>query len=239
MQRSVFLFVTRVGVAHWFEWAFCVIIQCFYSVTVLWFRILFFLFSSRSLLSLSLPLLPSISPFLLPCLPPFLFLLYVFPSLSFKNPHLLLYFSFKPHLSVSPVSPEFRTFRDSASEAISVHSQSLKRGTNTLWKQGLSILCSTTRKTNCTRAILLSTLTSNLLPLPCFLTSPLRDVIVQHLRASKRSFFPPLSCVKPIPLSYISASAPRSLSTSPPSTSNDFWICVCLLLAIKQQIPGF
>lgn len=45
----------------------------------------------------------------------------------------------------------------------------------------------TTRKTNCARAILLSTLTSNLLPLPCFLTSPLRDVIVQHLRASKKS----------------------------------------------------
>ena len=220
-------------------WSFSVIIQCFYSVWLFCDSgFIFSLFSSRTLLSLP-PLLPSFPPFLLPCLPPFLSLLYVFPSLSFKSPH-LLYFSFKPHLSVSPMSPEFRrTLRDSASQTISVHSQSLKRDTNTLWKQGLSILCSTTRKTNCTRAILLSTLTFNLLLLPCFLTSPLRDVIVQHLSASKKSFFSPFILCETHPFILHLRLRPEIPLPIPPSTSKDFWISVCLLLVIKQQIPAF
>ena len=95
-----------------------------------------------------------------------------------------------------------------------------------------------TRKTNYTQAIFLSTLTSNLLPLPCFLTSPLRDVIVQHLSASKKSFFFFFFCVKPISLSYISASARRVPPSPRPPPKISESLCLSLL-AIKQQIPAF
>lgn len=240
MQRSIFLSWPGSSLHSDFNefsvWSFSVSIPCDCSVIQIFFFPILFPYPPFSFPSSApsfLPSLPSSLPSSLPLAS------FVFPSLSVKNPH-LLYFSFEPHLSVSPMSPEFRrALRESASQAISVHSQSLKRDTNTLWKRGLSILCSTTRKTNCTRAILLSTLAFNLLPLPCFLTSPLRDVIVQHLSASKKSFFFFLYPVWNPSLYLTSPPPPRDPSSHPPRPPPKISESVCLLLVIKQQIPAF
>lgn len=215
-------------------------IQCFYSVWLFcdsdFFPPILFPYPPFSFPSSApsfLPSLPSSLPSSLPLAS------FVFPSLPFKNPHLLLYFSFEPHLSVSPMSPEFRrALRESASQAISVHSQSLKRDTNTLWKRGLSILCSTTRKTNCTRAILLSTLAS---------TSPTSMLFNFSFERCDRAT---PQCLKEIFLFFLypvwnpslyltSPPPPRDPSSHPPRPPPKISESVCLLLVIKQQIPAF
>lgn len=122
------------------------------------------------------------------------------------------------------------------SQTIRVQPRSLKSGAVHLGSRDCPPSAGTVRKTNCARALLLSTLTSNLLPLPCFLTSPLRDGIVQHLRASKKAHL--FSCVKPSPLSYISASAPRLPPNPRPLPKISEPQCLSLP-AIKPQIPAF